>query len=1790
MASIRPVPHQDLKQESVFQSRPGLFPVRYDWLGKPHPQSYTELVRQLPHVTPSHLLDLLISATKVPALGSSPDPTNIQYSLTTLLGASDVIHPSRSANRHRLDPLARLRLHGQSVASPWPVSALKSYEELVSITGHRFASYCVAFDATGLRLITGSDDFLVKIFCSRTGYLINTLRGQHDAITDMAINSENSLLATSANDGVIRVYSLRTGVPVVVFPSRGTGSRKTVTSMLFSPSPIPEARYLLAAGQDGHIRLWPWSRRHLTFATQPHIIDCRSNPRDSLQCAAFNQTGSHFAVSGTDRVIRIFSTVADLTAEDLDISARRSFYEARTTNTNASPYPSSSTSRRGSSFKSMKSRCQDFPDDHLEGRRLVAPKLVARLEGHTGDVSALLYAHSGNQLMSSSVDGTARIWSFDHRAKSWSSIALDMRNTRLKIVEDTMISLPPGSTPTVVSAQNLDPVPESVAGTTREASVETTGPVDSHPPGDESTTARPTLLSNKPFPITMAIWSIDDNYAIVAAAFGTTKVFNAITGEVHAHLKGHADEVFVVDTHPFCERLIMTAGYDGRVILWDIVEGTKLREFIYPEHRFLDGRFSQDGHQFAVTDDSGTCILFGLGFNPAQYVQSRQFKSQMFLGDYAPTQLDTDLNVVDAQSQIAPHLMPKGPVMDFDGREYAAQKPAGYGLNFPIQPTSGVFEQKDLGRLMQLHHELDTPESEELVTAVIACAPVKMKRAGNISWRGALHGPQSRTTDADPTEDAMAIEAPIYPLPDDEDDEDFEGSMSGGESGSEASESQMYGRHRHGFSSAFVDDEAMEDNGFDHYDDDERGHFSDESISGHLERHRSSTVGRSRRGFNALRQARSTRYSEELDDADSISNSSGSESYSHRGGRNNAARRAARLRRGQTHLSYHESSDSEPVIQLSDGDIAESNAAETEVVEDSAGEAAPTRFAWNAQIYTDSEADEETPASPPTITTSKRRGKQPQLDSDSEAEDIAGPSTKPEPSGTRPNGTSMHLSSSGASTAEPSLKIKVNLRERRAKVLASDGPSSGAESEPNHPPKAIRVASGVSDVSDAGETDKEDPILNGGRTHGQAKAKSGAMESANASPISGLTSWVSDNDPHIIPYKPQIGDLVAYFPEGHREFLQTSPLAQRFQTPQLPWRKYSDMGHTVFGQVLIIKYHVGPPTWCSVTIQAVSVEPGQLPLDPQSGLKKDTPDNASGDPDSSEQPDPNSDAESADIYTHPPYTRLARRFKVEFHDTDSCPDFIVLLSRYRLALGQSFAVGDSVMALFTDDETYRAIIIEGKGPSDINSDTDSSGVADLWQQWKVQWCPPSQSPEWLSPWELLKAPEPHQPLSPAQPPQWRSKLKIESDSDGNDDDDGDFKDEGQGITRAADPPASHSTSATLLSPLRPNPAWERMPAPVVQKLVDLVETFADMPRYDIFVDHVDLAEYPYYTESVAYPMCLSAILDRLQRNFYRHVQAVEFDVKLISEDAHLFNKPHTPIPKLAKKLVGVFGEELRTQLRDLLPGHSNGGLTLDWNLDEYDESSRGRFVAQQNGKGPQVDTQDQSTSEPDSDADLPDDAEESSDEDSDQASVGSAGDSDADDVQSSRRSRRSRRSAAAKTVKGRPRRTRQQRAWDVDDHAEEAALEDILDDDDNLIDVQDCDHFVVSDSDPDSRRAARGGSGHSLGGHRRRRKRKTGAPTSTNRTTSSSRRSDSHPARKRGRSNTMEPALAAHRTTSAGGGRRMERSTPAVQRKRQRFDDSDQPDDEAEVYNTSNNNNNGNADDDDNDSNYSEFE
>nr|XP_030139934.3 bromodomain and WD repeat-containing protein 1 [Taeniopygia guttata] len=554
-----------------------LLPKRLDWQGNEHYRSYEELVLANKHVAPDHLLQIckrigpildkeippsisrvnsLLGAGRQSLLRTAKDCRNTVWKGSAFAALHRGRPPEMPVNYGTPPNLVEVHRAKQltgyaKFSTSFPGSMYQHVKMHRRILGHLSSVYCVAFDRTGHRIFTGSDDCLVKIWSTHNGRLFATLRGHSAEISDMAVNYENTMIAAGSCDKMIRVWCLRTCAPVAVLHGH-TGS---ITSLQFSPMVKGSLRYMVSTGADGTVCFWQWDTDSMKFNTKPVKFTEKPRPGVQMLCSSFSVGGMFLATGSTDHVIRMY------------------FFGSET------------------------------------------PEKIAELESHADKVDSIQFSNGGDRFISGSRDGTARIWRFEQA--EWRNILLDMSD---RLLGDTC--------------------------------------------AEEDKFMKPK--------VTMIAWNQNDNYVVTAVNNHLLKVWNSSTGQLLHDLVGHADEVFVLETHPFDCRIMLSAGHDGNIFIWDITKGTKTKHYFnmiegQGHGAVFDCKFSPDGQHFACTDSHGHLLIFGFGCSrPYENIPDQMF----FHTDYRPLIRDSNNYVLDEQTQQAPHLMPPPFLVDVDGNPH----------------------------------------------------------------------------------------------------------------------------------------------------------------------------------------------------------------------------------------------------------------------------------------------------------------------------------------------------------------------------------------------------------------------------------------------------------------------------------------------------------------------------------------------------------------------------------------------------------------------------------------------------------------------------------------------------------------------------------------------------------------------------------------------------------------------------------------------------------------------------------------------------------------------------------------------------------------------------------------------------------------------------------------------------------------------------------------------------------------------------------------------------------------
>ncbi|KAJ1964885.1 hypothetical protein GGI12_001146 [Dipsacomyces acuminosporus] len=1407
-----------------------------------------------------------------------------------------------------------------------PASLFAGFRKLVRCHGHKYPTFCVIFDRTGRRMITGSDDYLIKIWCTRTGYLINTFKGHRDVITDIALNVENTLLASASSDGSVRIWNVKTGEPRGVLVANAHGRSKSITAVKFSPSPVDQIRFLATTCDDGLCRLYRWNKESLVFNTDPILIDGRPDTRDTVTSFAFNHTGSRFAIATKSGYISIYSTIAGAV---------------------------------------------NAPDGNNWGE----PKLIKRLAAHEESITTLVFSGDGDMLLTGATDGTAKIWKCNSADLRWESvtvvikeplpapsevppIALNSTNadplprtavasTTSQMQQQTATAMPAAgiqqpqqplaNSAITVSAshaqqelpldqqpapaiqppatQILEPLSNAASAAGENAPLETSnsGPVElasdntavlptdpaeaTMPATAGGEASAPATLTVKRVEANQVAWVCDSSRVLISNNVGTVFLVDPQTGRICWSHRAHSvAEVYVLIPHPTDPRIAVSGGYDGRAIVWNVEAGSVIREFKVGEQLF-DGAFSEDGLSFAVASESGAVTLFGLG--PAwAYEDANKMPEQMFASDYTAIIMDENHFVADQQTQIASYLVPHSALMDFDGRIYRSQKGSRFGLGIEMGVDTLRFAQEVLGRNAALQIELSLAylDNRAAQDPIAETRPVRRRRR------------RGRPARSEVVEEMPEIELPIIiPVEDDSEDEEYTAGQEDEEEEEDEDEEE---------------EDMLELARAEEYEDDGDNGTARGQAAGAWDRRSALELLRNRHHRTSPRSSRPglRRSGRRTIDEDEDENGDSEEAVDGGNmGTSPSARRTRNARNdGQTEgseagengldgldrprLHHRAGRRGRPRLQPATGEAASSDddflpdssttshrrqytrrqprrrgeLHDTEAAGFEQGDSRPqTR---NRRIASDSEDDMGNTAEadmdvdtdgdsgassrdsveglPKTRSRRLRRG-QDEYDGGEHSSDSAGPSPAPGQGlrlhprsvrGRRPNRHEDTDSSFAEDALEDHSVAELNADSRNAQSrvptsvdlvdTSDDLLGSDDASRPRWPRRQSQGQSQSLSKQQQHAT-KQAGRRKSSRNPGHAQPavpSSSNLVDHTYSP----TDWVLATAPSAVPYRPQVGDVIAYFREGHEDFWSNAYRCRKLSDKLLPYVAVPNLPVVVFGQVASISYAVGPPTYCTVKIQLLRHQTIEE-LDSEDAL-------------------------------HPELNR--RYIHVQYHDCDGVPDFLILYSHYRASLRRPLSCGDSVRVLFDEDQIHDAVIVGFRG---IKASSRQSSVTK----------------------QIARNP-------------WKSIIVKWTGDGGNSD-------------------GAMESGTDAESKVEQVSAWElahddvcvdaQIAEDTRNALQEIVDSLRSSAEFVWFVKNVDYeVEYPDYLLNIAYPMCLGTIYERLDSGFYRHTSAVMFDMALIQENADTFNDPGTPVPLAAQQLVASY-----KRLLDQALGSSENG-------------------------------------------------------------------------------------------------------------------------------------------------------------------------------------------------------------------------------------------------------------------------
>ena len=258
-------------------------------------------------------------------------------------------------------------------------------------THHTDAVTCVVFSLDGRHVVSGSRDNSAMLWDPDEGCAVRTFTGHADQVNSVAISPDSQKLVSGSNDATVRIWDVNTGE--CLFSLSEGWRAASVTAVAFSPN----GAQALAANTNGKIKVWDAADGSLVRRFKGHS--------HAVTAVAYSPDGQTIVSGGSSGNVRLWHGDAGKAAV-----AREWSVSNQTTNMILAGHTAAVTSLVfAPSGEHLVSASRDATI-RIWGRDRGVWKEERILRGHAGPVGSAGFSPSGLQLVSCSEDTTIKLW------------------------------------------------------------------------------------------------------------------------------------------------------------------------------------------------------------------------------------------------------------------------------------------------------------------------------------------------------------------------------------------------------------------------------------------------------------------------------------------------------------------------------------------------------------------------------------------------------------------------------------------------------------------------------------------------------------------------------------------------------------------------------------------------------------------------------------------------------------------------------------------------------------------------------------------------------------------------------------------------------------------------------------------------------------------------------------------------------------------------------------------------------------------------------------------------------------------------------------------------------------------------------------------------------------------------------------------------------------------------------------------------------------------------------------
>ena len=342
------------------------------------PQDTADLLRQIALLMPSsgdHAPEL--PTTIMPLLSREQA---VQQRVDQAIGAELVKGANPLPERFWAGALAVLLVAGGYIAwqlKPsyiWQATQSQSISPIRTIADPSGTIKSLTYTPDGQRLITGSDDYTIKIWNNLTGERLLTLTGHTSAIRSLAVKSDGSTLVSASDDQTIKLWNLGIGQQLRTI----TGHTSYINGLAISP----DGQLLASASADQTVKLW-------NLATGQSIRTFTGH-QSYVNAVVFSPDGHLIASASADQTVKLWNVTTGVLVRTL--KGHQSYVNAVAFTPDGKQLVSASA------------------DKTLKIWDLQTGAEVRTITGHSSFVETLAISPDGQRLISGSADKTLKTW------------------------------------------------------------------------------------------------------------------------------------------------------------------------------------------------------------------------------------------------------------------------------------------------------------------------------------------------------------------------------------------------------------------------------------------------------------------------------------------------------------------------------------------------------------------------------------------------------------------------------------------------------------------------------------------------------------------------------------------------------------------------------------------------------------------------------------------------------------------------------------------------------------------------------------------------------------------------------------------------------------------------------------------------------------------------------------------------------------------------------------------------------------------------------------------------------------------------------------------------------------------------------------------------------------------------------------------------------------------------------------------------------------------------------------